>query len=155
MRTLIVLILSGCLGAVAAGPAELSEVRRVYLMPMSGGLDQYLANALTREGLFTIVVDPKQAAAVFSERVDTGFAAALDQLYPPPKPEAKKESAETQRSALRRSLGLARGTVFLVDVPSRQVIWSTFLRIEDTTPKALERAAQDIVKRLKKDLKEK
>lgn len=122
-------------------------------MPMAGGLDQYLAERLTREGVFTVVVDPKQADAVWSERVDPGFAGALDELYPPPKPEGAKEEAEAEKPPFRRALGRARGNVFLVGVASRQIIWSTFLRVEDTSPKGLHRAARDIVKILKKDLK--
>ena len=72
MKTLIVLILAAGLGAFAAAPSSLSSVHKVYLMPMSGGLDQYLAERLTQEGVFTVVVDPKQADAVWSERVDPG-----------------------------------------------------------------------------------
>ncbi|MBI3693779.1 MAG: hypothetical protein HY238_02910, partial [Acidobacteria bacterium] len=127
MKTLIVLILAFGLGAFAAGPPSLSSVHKVYLMPMSGGLDQYLAERLTTEGVFTVVVDPKQADAVWSERVDSGFTETMQQMYPAPKAakdaKEKKESDEqTKDQPIRRSLGRARGNVFLVGVASRQVV---------------------------------
>ncbi len=45
-----------------------------------------------------------------------------------------------------------RGTVFLVDIKSRRVIWSVYERPKDFTPKQLDRAAARIVNRLKKDI---
>lgn len=158
MKTLIVLILAFGLGAFAAGPPSLSSVHKVYLMPMSGGLDQYLAERLTTEGVFTVVVDPKQADAVWSERVDSGFTETMQQMYPAPKAakdaKEKKESDEDKKDQpIRRSLGRARGNVFLVGVASRQVVWSTYLKLEDRSPRGLHQAAREIVKQLKKDLK--
>ncbi len=144
MRNLIVLILGGAWGLEAAG---LEAVRKVYLMPMGAGLDQYLAETITREGVFTVVVDPKQADAVWSERIDAKLAAALDEMRPPAKSEAvKKEGGSDQ--APRRAAGSPRGTLFLVEVASRQVLWSTFRPIEDTSPKALHRLAQEVIKSL-------
>jgi hypothetical protein len=126
-------------------------------MPMANGLDQYLAGQLTREGVFTVVVDPQQAEAVLTDRVDAGFAAAMDDLYPPPKPEsppaAETLASDTTPAPYRRAIGRARGNVFLVGVASRQVIWSTFLNLDDIAPRALHRAARDIVRDLQRDLK--
>ena len=96
MRTLIVLILSGWWGVAAS--AELSEVKKVYLFPMTGGLEQYLAERLTAGGVFQVVVDPKQADAVWSERLDEGFRAALEELNPPAKPAQAKEK-EKEKAA--------------------------------------------------------
>ena len=61
--------------AARAAEPSLAAVQKVYLLPMVGGLDQYLADQITREGLFTVVVDPKQADAVWSERADAGLTA--------------------------------------------------------------------------------
>jgi hypothetical protein len=46
----------------------------------------------------------------------------------------------------------ARGTVFLVDAKSRQVIWSIYQPPKDFEGKEMNRTASDIVSRLKKDL---
>ncbi len=44
-----------------AGAAETaaSSVHTVYIMPMSHGLDQYIANQLTREHVLDVVADPR------------------------------------------------------------------------------------------------
>lgn len=162
MKTLIVLVLGaylGAFGAAQSGAAQtsnsISSVHKVYLTPMAGGLDQYLAETLTREGLFAVVVDPKQADAVWSERVDPAFTDTLKDLYPPPAPPKaeKKETGDVQIEPPRkRSIGGGRGNIFLVGVGSRQVLWSTYLKLQDRSPKAMHRAAQNIVKQLKKDL---
>ncbi|MGB7759341.1 MAG: hypothetical protein WBL61_05900 [Bryobacteraceae bacterium] len=46
----------------------------------------------------------------------------------------------------------ARGTVFLVDAKSRQVLWSTYDPPKDFAGKEMNRTASDIVSRLKRDL---
>src|SRR5688500_13830221 len=81
-----------CVSTFAANVhPDLMEVREVYLLPMSGGLDQYLANRLTREGRFEVVTDPKNADAVFTDRLGPAFEDKLKELYPrPPKPEHEK-----------------------------------------------------------------
>lgn len=158
MKPLIVLVLAAAGGAATAAGADLSAVRKVFLMPMSGGLEQHLADQLVREGLFTVVVDPKQADAVWTERADRSFHEALSELIPPPKPAADKdkkktEEAEPEKPMVRRAAPRSRGTIFLVDVASRQILWSTFLPVDNTSAKALHRAAQDIVKQFKQDRK--
>ena len=138
---------------LAAEP-PLASVQKVYLLPMAGGLDQYLAEQITREGLFTVVVDPKQAQAVWSERVDAGFTAVLDELYAAPKKEETAPPAGPEPTpAARRSASRSRGNVFLVGVSSRQVIWSTFLDLDDTSPRGLSKAAREIVQKVKRGLK--
>jgi hypothetical protein len=148
MRALIVLILAAGLGA-----AGLTGVQKVYLMPMAAGLDQHLANQLAGAG-FTVVVDPKQATAVWTERIDAAFFESLNDLFPPAEHVTEKKKDESLAGAdkppARGVWGRTRGTIFLVDVASRRVLWSTFLSIEDTSPKGLHRVAQEIVKRVKK-----
>jgi len=48
--------------------------------------------------------------------------------------------------------GRGRGTVFLVDVKSRQVLWSTFDKPKNSSPRELDHTAGRLVKRLKEDL---
>jgi len=53
------------------------------------------------------------------------------------------------------SFARSKGTIFLVDAKSRQVVWSTFDPSKSTSTRDLDRTASDIVSRLKKDLKTK
>jgi hypothetical protein len=54
--------------------------------------------------------------------------------------------------AANSSFGRAKGTVFLVDAKSRQVVWSVYQPAKGVTPKEMDRTANDIVSRLKRDL---
>jgi hypothetical protein len=170
MKRLFLLVM--CAGALA-GAAELAGVHSVYVFPMSHGLDQYLANRLTNDHVFRVVTDPKLADAVFSDRVGDSLRDQLETVSPTPKPEEPKkiaddkdkkaaddnpgrmvaESAKLDNPALRSSFGSAKGTLFLVDAKSRQVVWSVYALPKDSSSKQLDRTASDIVNRLKRDLK--
>ena len=54
--------------------------------------------------------------------------------------------------ALTGGFGHAKGTIFLVDTKSHQVVWSVFEPSKGTSDTELDRAASDIVSRIKKDL---
>ena len=168
MKTLLFLV---CCSAVPAGAAGLAEVRSVYLMPMGRGFDQYLANRLTNEHVFQVVTDPKLADAVVTDRLGEAFEQRLESIAPagkppaPPAPAKKTEPEQPNGAALmtdtvnkldnpatHSSFGSAKGTVFLVDPKSHQVIWSVFEPPKSPALKDLDRAASDIVSRLKKDL---
>ena len=51
------------------------------------------------------------------------------------------------------SFSRGKGTVFLVDAKSRQVVWSVYHLAKGSSAKELDRTASDIVSRLKRDLK--
>lgn len=53
---------------------------------------------------------------------------------------------------LNSSWGRGKGTVFLVDTKSRQVVWSIFEPPKGPGSRDLDRTASDIVSRLKKDM---
>ena len=53
----------------AAINADLKHVSSVYILPMSGGMDQFLANRLTTLGVFQVVTDPQRADAVITDRI--------------------------------------------------------------------------------------
>ena len=157
-------ILLACSAALLCG-AELSSVRAVYVMPMSHGVDQFLANRLTNSGLFQVVADPKLADTIFTDRMGDALRAALEEISPTPKPPAedkdtdskagkddKKAKSEDKPPAPSSSFGGGKGTFFLVNAKSREVLWSTFEPCADSSPKELDRAATEIVIRLKKDL---
>jgi hypothetical protein len=159
--------------------AELPEVHTVYVMQMSKGLDQYLANRLTSEHVFRVVTDPKLADAVLTDQIGEAFETKLEALFPPPESEkpaapAKVEKADkddkgdeepaehhlvtetvNKLSAPVSSFGRSRGTVFLVWAKSRQVVWSAYQPAKSGTSKELNRTANDIVSRIRKDLKAK
>jgi hypothetical protein len=170
---LVSFFLAGCLlaltCAVALSGADLAGVHTVYVLPMSHGLDQYLANILTTEHVFAIVTDPKRADAVLTDHIGAGLEEKLNTMLavPPPEkpaPTAGEKSepnepamlAETvnklDNPASSASVGHAKGTVFLVDTKSRQVVWSIYELPRDASSKQLDRIASAIVSRLRKDL---
>jgi hypothetical protein len=164
--------LLGCAGLLLYG-AELGGVRSVYLLPMSRGLDQYLANRLTNEHLFQVVTDPKRADAIFTDRIGAAFEEKLTDLIPPPpsaKPAPPPEAPEDQpkgrvlptetvnklsNPASSGTLGGGKGTVFLVDPKSHEVIWSAYQPPKNFSNTEMDRTASDIVSRLKRALKPK
>jgi len=150
---------------MAAGlrAASLAEVKSVYLFPMTNGLDQYLADRLTRDHVFQVVTDPKTADAVITDNLGTGFEAQLLKARPdlkpvPPKQEtadkdsAKKEDKPEDQTPPVSSFHAAHGTVFIVQVRIQQVVWSTYLRPSNHTPKDMERTAAKIASILQKEI---
>jgi hypothetical protein len=164
-------ILFSCSAALLCA-ADLASVQKVYVLKMAKGLDQFLANRLTTDHVFQIVTDPKLADAVFTDQIGEGFQTKLEEFSPtpesakpepppPPKP-AKGEDAvnplmgdtvnKLSNPASNSSFGRNKGTVFLVDAKSRLVVWSAYQPVKGSTPKELDRTANDIVSRIKKDL---
>ncbi len=161
-----------CSGTLLCG-AELAALRSVYLLPMARGLDQYLANRLTNEHVFQVVTDPKLADAIFTDRIGDAFQSQMESLFPPPAPPEKKDSKDAKDSkdskeaanpalvtdtvnklsnpSLSSAFGRGRGTVFLVDAKSHQVVWSTYVPPKGSSGNEMDRTASDIVSRLKKD----
>jgi hypothetical protein len=178
------LLLLGCSGMLLCG-ADLTGVHAVYVMPMTRGLDQYLANRLTNQHIFLVVTDPKLADAIFTDRIGENFQTQLENLFPTPKPpEAVKKAEKSDTAepaekpskrakaaaaagdnpmfqetvnhldnpALTSTFGRGKGTIFLVDAKSRQVVWSTFDPSKGTLNHDMDRTASDIVSRIKKDM---
>ena len=54
------------MSALAAG---LDDVKTVYVLPMSNGLDQYLAAQLTSGSVLQVVTDPHKADAVLTDHL--------------------------------------------------------------------------------------
>ena len=88
-----------CLNLASA--AELALGRTIYVMPMGRGLDQFIANRLTRMHVMQVVTDPGKADAVLTDEVDASFPDRLKALNPPPPPasEAKKEKDKDKEDA--------------------------------------------------------
>jgi len=140
--------------------AGVADIKAVYLLPMSRGFDQYLANHLTKAGIYQVVTDPKRADAVLSDRVGDSLESQLKELYAEPKAESetKKEAQAAAGSgdvteysgAAKRTSSFAggKGNLFLVDVKSRTVVWSTYARPKDSTPHQLDATARQVIERL-------
>jgi hypothetical protein len=149
----------------AAQSPSLESVKTVYFWPMRHSLDQYLAEQLTAGGPFQVVVDPKLADAIVTERIDAPFLKAMDELFTVPGQAAKSEDSTASSSTdggsvedglqaprpTNRPLAQPSGTVFLVHASSRKVLWSTFINQKDFAPKKLHQQAKDVVGRLKKE----
>jgi hypothetical protein len=167
--------------ALASVNPQLHEVKRVYLLAMGSGMDQYLANQLTNSGIFEVVTDPKKADAIVTDNVGEAFQKKLDDLYPPP-PAPKKEIEATKPAADSVDLGdsgpetkvakkdefdfgggstrvssliRGKGNFFVVDRNSRTVLWSVYERPKNSSPGELTKTAGRVVKHLKDDLTDK
>lgn len=169
------LLLSFCfaLSLSAADPA-VREVKAVYLLPMAYGLDQYLASKLTSEGVVQVVTDPLKADAVITDKVGQALERKMQDLYAPkPEPpkeekkdeaksektkkdEAKKDIAKQEETAAQARVGTSswgrgRGTVFIVQRATGNVIWSTTARPKDSSAPSVIKLAGQIAARIKKD----
>src|SRR5882724_6286709 len=91
-------LFAACLAA-AINP-DLKHVSTVYILPMSSGMDQFLANRLTTMGVFQVVTDPQKADALITDRIGEPFQLKFDELYPPPappKPVKDEKSAKDEK----------------------------------------------------------
>jgi hypothetical protein len=166
------ILLYGVAAAAALLPlsaADLNGVRSVYILQMPRGMDQYLANRLTNLHVFQIVTDPKRADAMLTDHVGVTFEDQLETLLPSPEPVKKVEpppdkskapssgpimpiDTETKLPTVRSTFGASKGTLFLVDPKTHQVLWSVYEPAKSSDSKEMDRTATDIVNRLKKDL---
>ncbi len=130
------------LSSVALGQRPVS--RSVYVFPMAAGLDQYLASQITQDHVMQVVADPKLADTVLTDRLGEAFEQSLAKLHP--RDEDPDDSEAPHHSF--RSSG-TKGTVFLVDAKSREVIWSDYEKPARTVSgKSLNRRAERLAKKL-------
>jgi hypothetical protein len=158
MKLLSVLALSAATLLLAAANPQLKQVNTIYILGMSGGMDQYLANQLTSLGVFQVVIDPQKADALITDHLGEGFETKLKELYPraPSSTETGNDKNNSGSGAGRvTSVGRGRGNLFIVDRKSGAVLWSTYEEPKDTTPGELTKIAHKIVLRLKNDLTDK
>ncbi len=168
-------------GSAKAPNPQLEAIKTVYLLPMSNGFDQYLANAISRLGVLEVVTDPQKADAVLTDHVGAAFEDTMKSLYPPPAPpkpaktaaatapeKAKKKSEEESEkdeaakaeaeqitkeneAPVYSTFSRGRGMIFLVDRHSRNVLWSIYDKPKDTQPKTLDRLAHHVAQHLSAD----
>jgi len=120
-----------------------SAPRTVYVLPMAGGLDQFLAQWLTRGHVMQVVADPKIADVVLTDHLGETFEQKMAEI----RPKDDKKSNSAAHNTFRSSR--ARGTVFLVDAKSREVLWSDYEKVPgSTSDDSLNREAERIAKKL-------
>lgn len=132
---------------IAHGGAS-AEVQALYVMPMSNGLDQFVASRLAASGAVKVVADPRKADAVLTDRIGEGFEERLAEL----REEAAKPKKDDRERPRSVSLARGKGTVFLVDANSRQVLWSAYHRPRNSSPDELNKTAGRIVEQFTKEL---
>jgi len=135
--------------AIFAGAADLQSVKSVYLLPMANGMDQYLAGRLTAGSVIQVVTDPKKADAVLSDHVGETFEKSMDDLYGAVLASKDASPAFARVGGGQRS----RGTFFLVDRKTRDILWSDEEVPNGTSPKETRRIAARIADHLGKVLK--
>ena len=144
---------------ISSANAEIFGVKTVYLLPMAGGLDQYLALQLSSGGLLQVVTDPKKADAILTDAIGTRLEDSLTELYGAPvdkdKDKTDKDKSATSNSArpVMQRLSRSGGLVFLVNRTSRDVLWSTYELPASSQPDELKHVAAKIVERLAKATK--
>jgi hypothetical protein len=138
---------------LAASNPQLGQVKAVYLMPMGGGLDQYLAVRLTENQLFRVVTDPNLADAVFTDRIGESFEERLVELFPEDHPKTAEEKKEDENSWANQkvrsaSFSRGKGTIFLVDRKTKDVLWSLYAPAKSGRAPDLNNNATKISKKL-------
>jgi hypothetical protein len=87
-------------GSAQTGSSRsLSEVKTIYVLPMSSGMDQYLASRLTRGHILLVVADPGKADAILTDHLGAAFEARVKELYPELKPAAETPGAKEGKAA--------------------------------------------------------
>jgi hypothetical protein len=147
MKLLAIFLAAGL--AVAAG--DLSAVKTVYLMPMSGGLDQYLAIRLANGGGLQVVTDPKKADAIFTDRIGANFEQSLQDMYGEKKKSDGKLSSDDFAKPTSQPGSRGKGSLFLVDRESHVVLWSTYAKAKGTDADEMNHLAMKIADQLSKD----
>lgn len=160
MRVFVLLMCSLGIALAARNPG-LDVIHTVYLLPMSNSLDQYLATRLTQTGLFQVVTDPAKADAIFTDKIGQGFEEKMNELYPPPEVKTPDEDKDKDKDKGKDIFGKpgqrfgsfsrGHGTVFLVDRRTRNVVWSLYWPIRNSTPDEVNHRAEQIAEKLRKE----
>jgi hypothetical protein len=148
-------VLASAAAALACG-AGLADYKTVYVLPMSSGLDQFLAIKLTSGSVMQVVTDPRKAELILTDAIGAAFEGKLDDLYgQKPKSEENddKNGKDSMSSPRISPASRGRGAIFLVDRKTRDVVWSTYVKVGSTAPDDMNRIAAEIADKLAKDRK--
>jgi hypothetical protein len=144
-----------CAAGLSLLAADFPGVKTVYLLPMSGGLDQYLAIRLTNGGGLQVVTDPQKADAIFTDRIGANFEQTLADLYTPKKAQDGKLADDEVARTVSQPFSRGKGSFFLVDRQSHVVLWSTYAVSKGTSSQEMNQLAGKIVSELDKSRKAK
>jgi hypothetical protein len=115
--------------------------------------------------VFQVVTDPKLADAIFTDRIGAVLEDKLADLNPSPEPVARPAPTQSSSSlptetvnklsnpATASNFGRGKGTIFLVEPKSHQVVWSAYRTPKSSASSDMDRTASDIVSRIKRALK--
>lgn len=142
------------LACVAGQAQDLSGYKSVYILPMSNGLDQFLAIKLTSARAMQVVADPQKADAVFTDHIGAQFEDRLDELYGQ-KPKTDDKDNLTGATPRISSGSHGKGTIFLVDRRTRVIVWSVYVKPRNTSQDEMNHVAERIAEKLEKDQKTK
>ncbi|HEY4364311.1 MAG TPA: hypothetical protein VGN17_25315 [Bryobacteraceae bacterium] len=153
------------LAALTTLAGDLSGVKTVYLLPMSAGLDQYLAVRLAANGAFQVSTDPALADAIFTDRIGSNFEKTLEDLNAPKKATAavskisKDGSTDEDQDAFSKPtmqpLSRGKGSLFLVDRKTHVVLWSMYAKPKSSQSDDMNALATQITSQITKDRKSK
>ena len=153
MRRVLFMVAWFCCALFGADFRVLSRVHTVYVVGMSSGLDQYLSNRLTSNGIVWIVLDPARADAILTDRLDEIFWAWLNERYPlQSKAPLSAHGDDLRTRDLIAANSRMRGNLFLIDPKSRLVLWSCYDQAKNTSAGELDHVAMRVTKRLKVSL---
>jgi hypothetical protein len=152
MKLLAIFLAAGL--SMLAG--DLSGVKAVYLLPMSGGLDQYLAVRIANAGVIQVVTDPKKADAVFTDHIGANFEQSMQDMYaekkkPDTKSDTKSDSKLDSVDFVKPNMApltRGKGSLFLVDRQSHAVLWSIYAEPKTTNPAGMNDLAMKIADQL-------
>jgi hypothetical protein len=145
--------LLGLMFAIALYGGDVAGYKTVYLLPMSGGLDQFLATRLTSGVVMQVVTDPLKADVVFTDRIGAAFEEHLSEIYGQKLKSEEKDSLTSSPKPMDIAISHGRGLIFMVDRRTREVVWSTFIKPKDASPDAMNRVALEIAAKLDRDRK--
>src|SRR5580693_6623087 len=75
--------------------AQYSGPKTVYILPMASGLDQYVAQWLTKNHVMQVVADPKAAEVVMTDRLGEAFEQKMKQIHPDTDKDKKSDDTAT------------------------------------------------------------
>jgi hypothetical protein len=135
-------------GSVVLNAFGQSAPRTVYVLPMANGLDQYLAQHLSSDHVMKVVTDPRIADVVLTDRLGEAFEQKLAEIRAADISKDDKDKDDVRTHAGFRS-SKGKGTIFLVDAKSREVLWSDYEKAPvSNSSDVLNREAERIAKKL-------
>ncbi len=138
--------------ALALAAESLSGIKTVYLLPMSGGLDQHLAVSLTTGAVLQVVTDPEKADAIFTDTIGVSFEDRLKDLFQSSNKKSDGKTDDYTKPSMS-PLSRGKGVIFLVDLKSHVVIWSMYATPKSSDSSDMNKLAEKIAAQVQKDRK--